>query len=1019
MDSSYWPSVTEIQRCIKTEAEELSDAVLMAVHEPMTISRVSAGESEGELVGELELLKHVISTNRPTPVLGQSGYGKSHVIRWLDINLRRRNSDDGWHIVRIPKNASLKQALTILLQDLEGPRFEDARNKIDTVGRDLNTRTVAKHLVVFVEARLEELFDEAEEQLRAAQELGHQLSEEENRRIRKVRKHAKRSGLPALIGDSVFSKQLVEEDRCFYQIAKRFTEGSTDQEIEENVFQVDASDLELSAELGDLSSDARTYTKNARLNTSEEAREDAVTLLNECLTDACREAFQQLFQFDSGSFQDLFHEIRASLKEANKKLFILVEDMATISAIEDVLIDSLMQEDVRDGKQVLCPLHSAIAVTEGYHGYTRRRDTLITRAKYEWFIGRSVGTEEDTYSRIENFCGRYLNAARIGEAALAETFGSSSTDATWPDTWESDDKAEHDVAEVFGKSPSGFPLFPYNKSAIRALANQFVKPHESVVFNPRKILQHVLREPLENFRGAYSNRQFPPPEFAGIRCPSSLLKELELEVRENKERSYAVAAVWGAGAQSLGGLAHRLPPEIPRAFSLESLAGVIESTTPTKEDIPPGQKKEERPPIEPVGGAAKDKVERGTDPHAIDNEVDRYFETENIPQREANEIRQALVAAYEFAQKDFREWYGIGHWPKLKQRVPPIYIPFNPNNPAQPLLEFGTEKEFRDTKTSQRYRRFVVAILRRNRESSTKRWDYSGGLQDYSYYKNFLDSWLPESASRLVETERDKAKVDLLKRLEETVCFAPRIATAKISEKIDALVLTSDQLKTKVNSNTGLSEWDQFISAQLDGWDEKQQAWLSAFSINRHGVEGDLLRSALRGTSEISLPPKAQRAAQQSRSAFVRQFPEFELLKGCTTFEEFERVMKSLEELVSKLNSAQQFKEMGDLMTARQFKNRLVKVLQADNWREVKAALVLQEPFTPVETTSALHDFDAKSIEIVAECLTTWTAFVERNLTRLRNDNAEHGADTRKKIEDNFEKLLRQVGTQLEQHRSQ
>ena len=100
MTSSYWPDTREVRRCIKTEAEELSDAVLMAVHEPMKLERLAAGDTQADLVDESELLEHVIRNNRPTPIIGQSGFGKSHVIRWLDINLRRRGANENARRVR-------------------------------------------------------------------------------------------------------------------------------------------------------------------------------------------------------------------------------------------------------------------------------------------------------------------------------------------------------------------------------------------------------------------------------------------------------------------------------------------------------------------------------------------------------------------------------------------------------------------------------------------------------------------------------------------------------------------------------------------------------------------------------------------------------------------------------------------------------------------------------------------------------------------------------------------------------
>jgi len=1015
MTSSYWPDISEVRRCIKTEAEEFSDAVLMAVHEPMKLERLPAGETQAELVDESKLLEHVIATNRPTPILGESGFGKSHVIRWLDVNLRRRDVDGSWHIVRIPKNASLKQALTILLEGLDGPLFDEARQKIESVGRGLNTRTVAQHLIVFVGARLEELYDESEQVLKAAQEQGKKLAPETDRRMRVVRKHAKRDGLVALIGDSFFNKQLIDVGMCFHQIAKRFTEGSSDDEIEENAYQVEASDLEINAELGDLSRDAKRYVRNAQINTSEDARNDAVDLLNECLNDACREAFHQLFQFHSGSFQDLFQEIRASLKDSGKTLFILVEDMATISAIEDVLIDSLMQEDVRDGVQILCPLHSAIAVTSGYQGYARRKDTLKTRAKYEWLIGKRIGSAEETYERINNFCGRYLNAARFGEKALVDSFHESQSGNTWPGIWESGDKSEDDLADVFGRSTSKFPLFPYNSNAIRALSDRFVRPHEEVEFNPRKILQHILREPLENLRSNYTEGRFPPAEFASVPCPGSLLSELELAVRTDGDRSSALAAIWGYGAQTTEELAYLLPAPIAAEFALDALADVLENTRPkepTHQPLPSpkdleGTKGKDRK-------AREEERDRGIDPHAVSREVDKFFAEGNIPQRVANVIRQAIVDAYESALRDYKDWFGANNLPKLKKgpkSQPQIYIPLNPNNPAKTIIQFGTDKEFSDRTKSQKYKKFIVSVWRRAQEKGEggRSWEYANGLQDYCNYKNFLDDWLPNIVSALVEMQQSAAKEKLRERLSATSVFVPRLPNSNLSEKISALVLTADQLSNQVSIDIGLENWDQYVASALADWDKKQALWLDAFSTNRHAIEGDLLIRAVRGTSDIQMPARGLRAAQDARQEFIGEFGSLSLLAGCAVREDYERVLRSLIELVSKLNSTGQFKSMDDITTARKYINKIKKIIERDNWPQVKCALLLQDPFVPAETINSLHGFNRAESEAINELLIIWKMFVARNLARLQNENAEQGRDRRKIVEDEFDGLLAQI----------
>jgi ABC-type methionine transport system ATPase subunit len=133
---NYWPSKVHIAQCIRTEAEELAEVTLLAVHEPM---RLLKKETTGDkYVTEHDLLDHLLKIDRPIPIIGRSGVGKSHLIRWLSTQLKLREESKDWHVVRIPKNASLREVLDLLLMGLKGEVFEQARSQINNIGQELD-----------------------------------------------------------------------------------------------------------------------------------------------------------------------------------------------------------------------------------------------------------------------------------------------------------------------------------------------------------------------------------------------------------------------------------------------------------------------------------------------------------------------------------------------------------------------------------------------------------------------------------------------------------------------------------------------------------------------------------------------------------------------------------------------------------------------------------------------------------------------------------------------------------------
>ena len=157
---NIWPTEANANECLMNEAESASDALFLAVHQPMRIDcSVYGVQGTEESKNEADLLKAFISKPPPSgtvifPIVGSSGIGKSHLVRWLDAHLRRRSDSARRHIVRIPKSASLKRVLELILKDLPNSKYGELRRELTTavMPPDLLTATrglQAKLLVTF------------------------------------------------------------------------------------------------------------------------------------------------------------------------------------------------------------------------------------------------------------------------------------------------------------------------------------------------------------------------------------------------------------------------------------------------------------------------------------------------------------------------------------------------------------------------------------------------------------------------------------------------------------------------------------------------------------------------------------------------------------------------------------------------------------------------------------------------------------------------------------------------------
>ena len=128
----YWPVAEEINACIKHEAEGAHDAVLLAVHRPSPLSYKLISSGEKFDASEEELFKYLVSEDVPSgthvvPITGSSGVGKSHMVRILNARLQSINEDGRYVVIRIPKSASLRRVVELILEKLPEEEYAQVR----------------------------------------------------------------------------------------------------------------------------------------------------------------------------------------------------------------------------------------------------------------------------------------------------------------------------------------------------------------------------------------------------------------------------------------------------------------------------------------------------------------------------------------------------------------------------------------------------------------------------------------------------------------------------------------------------------------------------------------------------------------------------------------------------------------------------------------------------------------------------------------------------------------------------
>ncbi|MBK5395427.1 hypothetical protein JFU47_01520 [Pseudomonas sp. TH39(2020)] len=1010
---NYWPQPEYVTQCIRTEAEELAEHVLLAVHEPMQLLRVGSGADQ--LCDEENLLEHFLSIERPIPIIGRSGVGKSHLIRWLDAKLKLHSDCQSWHVVRIPKNASLRQVLELLLAGLEGEDFEQARSRISSVGEQLKTDAVADLLLTFMSQQLNELHQDAAQKVAYYREhpsARQQLRAEEAQRLRDIQTYTLPGrGLSELITDPNFKKSLLKPEHCIHQFASRLTQGATDHELLRNDYQIKDGDLDFSFNLDDLCLSARQCVSQTQLNTNQLAREGAARVLNEVLGESTRTVFGYLFQFNGGSFQDLFKEIRRSLKQQNRTLVVLVEDMAAISAIEDVLIDSLLEESVRDGEQELCTLRSAIAVTDGYQGYLRRQDTIKTRAQYEWHIREQGQDPEQTLERIVNFCGRYLNAARFGSEALKSSWLVRKSDS-WPPVW-SDPDDDSDDLKAFGYATFGVPLFPFNRNAIAALADSFCrKGDEELKFNPRQVLNEILLRTLSNYRKTCLSKAFPPADFAGIKVKAGLSGALQK--LEKPERCKTLAAIWGYDSRSIEDLQRKMDRRVARIFGLDGLAAMLKDGLSIYEATPSGSIVSETSIRAVKQGALPELSPETVDSnqlelHLLEEVVTLWFQRkQKLGQEEARILRAGLLGMYEqYARLD---WIGLKEKPSLKisSRIL-IELPYAMGNNAGSKMHFCLEEDFKLPQKAEFLQGVALALLRYeyfNRKSDRDiGWGYPNGFGDYLLYQSFAAYWVPDMLQTLAVEMRQALPGVLGKQLQSAMTLGLLTDSNNDRQRLNELLRTAEEIRESEMSAV-VPELKQAREQVLEKWDDQREAWLKLVSANDHGMDGDLALNAFK-VAKTNQDPQLVKLSNTITQALRPSINVVEVLDGCTRQDTFCSLLDEMAGLVRDISvGGQHYPTLPDFPNAKKMQASLVALKDSESWRVVKDLLALREETDVIRRLQRVNQLDGLRLELVVKVLTNWNIFYGFVLPRLESENEKWGGDILKQSQDSVTRLL-------------
>jgi hypothetical protein len=490
-----WPSGQE--GLVVADVAAQTDQVLLAVHQPPRLKEmpVPLPGQRAEAIAQArdadqeELLERLV-TPEPRehtlviPIIGEPGTGKSHIIKWLRAAIPRSDDLVIRHIPR--EGTSLPQVVRILLEGLEGGRFDEVRKQMDIAKSQITSlEEAANHLALRIAGLVQFGIPSG---WRRAAHIDDELRES----------LCNPTVLPALLTDYACRTHLTRVGGPIHRLAEDIVEGyrrSDEGDDEELGFHPEDLAFTNASLRG-----AGTAAKRAVLNLQMEGVAAASAAI---LSDALDVAAQDVIGLGGVSLTDVFSDLRAELLEHGKELVLLFEDMAIMRGLQLDLVDAITTPAVRDGKQLLCTLRVALAITPTYWD-EQAPETLATRV-HSWG-GRMFSLDvlaSETEEIAATLIGRYLNAARVGIDHLEAQEAS----VNMPVSNKCDD-CPFDIRDechaIFGKTAEGHGLFPLSRAAATTasrLANRRT-------FRPRTVLSEVVG-PVISDRLRLNDGSFP------------------------------------------------------------------------------------------------------------------------------------------------------------------------------------------------------------------------------------------------------------------------------------------------------------------------------------------------------------------------------------------------------------------------------------------------------------------------------------------------------------------------------
>ena len=699
-----------IRQVMNVEATQTANHLFLATHHPIAMYRQDSIKALSQKeYDEAQFLKDFLGENdfAFVPVLGETGTGKSHLIRWLQANIK---STDRRKVLLIPRiGTNLKDIIEKILNiaEFEADKLDEYRKRLNQSSRTFTDKGAREQL----------LNNLAFQVGINGQHTRAKLADEETQEYLI-------ENLPALLYDDFFREHLLRDGEIIHRLVIH-TLGYqyTIEDINERR-EFSIEDLPLNIlDIQKAGEKAREFY--SLLINDEDIQKQTVTWLNDHLD----EAITQVLNFGREDLQQLMREVRETLAEKNIELVLLIEDFAKLQGIDREVLEAVLARPQQGENKQLCAMRTALACTTGYFknliDTVQQRVTFSVNLNIDTVGKQSLITQDD----IQVFVARYLNAVRLKEQDIENWANSQNRDVIESAC----NECEHSQAchTGFGHV-QGRGLYPFNSKALEQMFSR-VNPGE---FNPRILIRDVLKYTLENSIDDIRNGSFPSgtlgEHFGNMKLGKKIRLDIQAKDPQNTKRREIFLDLWDDSNELCN-----LSPEVHNAFNLP----LLDVKTKPRE-IPQVTPQPQPHPVTPSVVESPGEYLVQEIPETLTKKLeilDIWNNQGELPDAIAKDIREllfpAIIEKIEWDTEMLLKGSFVGSGKLVQQRNLIFYNPKVKRGTYSGVvlsLPLNPDKEFRETTY------IFEGILKYN---YYKNWKFPDGDRYFRMYAKYLERW--------------------------------------------------------------------------------------------------------------------------------------------------------------------------------------------------------------------------------------------------------------------------------------